>query len=121
MAAFQVQGNYIYRLISANTDNPTVVTQGPTNLMAILWYSVGSGGKFVKIYDKDTTPTILDTPILTARMSGATTSSSVAGFPTNGIFCEDGLSFRLTADVADNDNTAVSANDIWIWLIYQIV
>lgn len=121
MAAFQVQGNYIYRLISANSDNPTIVFQGACNLMAIMFYSVVAGAKFIKIYDQDTTPSILDTPIFTYRMAGATTSSSASGIPSNGIFLEDGLSFRLTANVEDNDNTAVSANDVWIWLVYQVV
>ena len=121
MSAFQVQGNYIYRLISANSDNPTIVFQGPCNLVSILWYSVASGGKFIKIYDQDTTPSASNTPVLTVRMSGATTSSSVSGIPNNGIFLEDGLSFRLTGAVEDNDNTAVTANDIWVWLVYQVI
>lgn len=121
MAAFQVQGNYIYRLISANSDNPTVVTQGPTNLLAILWYSVAAGGKFIKIYNQETSPTSANTPVFTYRMAGATTSSAAPGIPVNGFFCEDGLSFRLTGAVDDNDNTAVSAGDVWVWLVYQVV
>jgi len=121
MSAFQVQGNYIYRLISANSDNPTVVFQGASNLVAILWYSVGAGGKFIKIYDQDTTPSILDTPIFTYRIAGATTSSSVPGIPVDGIFLEDGLSFRITGAVEDNDNTAVTAGDVWVWLVYKVI
>lgn len=121
MGAFQVQGNYIYRLIAANSDNPTIVFQGPCNLKSIFWYSVGSTGKFIKIYNQDTTPSILNTPIFTARMSGTTTSSSVSGFPVEGIFLDDGLSFRLTVNGADDDNTAVTAGDVWVWLVYEVV
>lgn len=73
--------------------------------------------RYLKFYDKATAPTASDTPIRTYALP----ASSITSLYTveMGIEFLNGISIRGTQLLADNDNTAPSANDIVVnigWL-----
>jgi hypothetical protein len=69
-----------------------------------------ASARFVKLYDKATAPTSADTPIRTYSIPASTT----VALPVTeaGIEFLIGISIRGTTLLADNDNTAPTANDI---------
>lgn len=130
--AYVDQGYITERIdVSASNDNATVFFDGKAEVLGFI-YLVGSsvGAIFVKLYDKNTLPTSSDTPILTARMF--TTTSAQVGYPQTqqirkyfpNIFCENGISIRITGGVADNDTSnppMLVTPPRWLWIVYKKV
>jgi hypothetical protein len=114
-----------YRLfhhaLSAASTNATVVKSSPASVGLITVFHIGGGGgggndnRFVKIYNKATTPTSSDTPILTLVVHRNETAVIAPAIP---LFLSEGLSYRMTANYADSDNTAVSAGELAINIAY---
>lgn len=72
--------------------------------------------RYLKVYDKATAPTSSDTPIRTYALPASSISSLAIG--SAGIEFLNGISIRGTQLLADNDNTAPSANDIVVNIGY---
>lgn len=72
--------------------------------------------RFVKLYDKATAASSSDTPVMTIELPATMTLQLTL---PQGIEFLTGISVRATNLVADNDNTAPSANDVVVnvgWL-----
>ncbi|SRR5258706_1532966 len=69
-----------------------------------------AAARYLKFYDKATAPTASDTPIRTYALP----ATSITALPISeaGIEFLVGISIRGTVLIADNDNTAPTANDI---------
>lgn len=103
---------------SAASTNATLVKAAPASVGLITIFHVSGGGgsnRFVKIYNKATTPTASDVPILTLV---AHNNDTVAIVPAIPLFLSEGLSYRMTANYADSDNTAISAGELAINIAY---
>ena len=74
-----------------------------TGLFAGIKYS------YLKIYDKATTPTSSDTPKLLFKLSNGADFTLQS---TNGIKFNNGISIRITRNIAFNDNTAIGVNEV---------
>jgi len=100
----------VARLIAAaNTDNPTAIASSAgASLRHVTGYNAKAGVLYFKLYDKATAPAAADTPILTIAI-GASQNFSI---PLQGLKVTNGIGFRLVTGSADNDNTAVAANDV---------
>lgn len=110
-------GLTISRLISAATTNATVVKASAGQLFGWYIFNVNSSVRYLKIYNKATSPTVgTDTPILTIAIPAA--NGANVEF-TNGIACSAGIGFALTTGVADADTAAVAANEITVNLLYK--
>ena len=122
--AFNNKGTKIVRVVLTSSTNPTIVFSGKAIIQHILIYSSIAGGIFVKLYDKNTTPTNSDIPIMTNRFNTATSGAYpqiTAGVKrTLDCFCENGIAFRTTVNVEDNDNTGITipSGVKWIWIEY---
>lgn len=66
--------------------------------------------RYVKLYDKATAPSSSDTPLLTLAIPAGQISRLF--FDKEGPAFGTGLGIRGVTGVADNDNTAPTANDI---------
>jgi len=107
-----------HHALSAASTNATVLKSAPASIGLITVFHISGGGvdnKFVKIYNKATTPTASDTPILTLVVHNNQTTAIVPSIP---LFLSEGLSYRMTANYADSDNTAVAAGELAINLAY---
>jgi hypothetical protein len=102
---------------SAASTNATVVKSAPASIgLLSMFHASGSGGsKFVKIYNKATTPTASDVPIFTFVIRPNETINIVPAIP---FFFDQGLSYRMTANYADSDNTGVAAGELAINVAY---
>jgi hypothetical protein len=72
--------------------------------------------RFVKLYNKSTTPSSSDTPLMTLAippMAGANVEF------TNGIAFSSGIGVRATTGVADSDTGAPTTNDVIVNLLYS--
>lgn len=100
----------VIRLLSAlATDNATAAVSRPCALKGIQGYNAKTTPVYLKLYDETTVPVSTDTPKKTIYLPA--TSAFAIDFPA-GVDFANGLGFRLTAGVADNDATALVAGDI---------
>jgi len=111
-------GASISKTISAASTNGTNVKGSAGLLYAILVSNVNAAVRYLKLYDKATTPTVgTDTPVLTMLVPPSN-GGFVIQFPV-GITFSNGIGFGLTTGVADNDTGAVSASEHVVNLIYK--
>jgi hypothetical protein len=82
------------------------------------WYIGNNSGsvRFVKLYDKATTPTSADTPKVTLQIPANSAANVLA---VAGIDFTTGIGVRGTTGVADNDTGAPSANDLVVNIFYK--
>jgi hypothetical protein len=109
-----------HHALSAASTNATVVKSSPASVGLITAFHIGGGSggndnRFVKIYNKATTPTSSDTPILTLVVHR---NETVVIAPSIHLFLSEGLSYRMTANYADADNTAIAAGELAINVAY---
>lgn len=109
-----------YKLISAATTNATNIKTSAAVLKSINVGSLSTAPVYVKFYDKASTPTVgTDVPAWTILIPGGTTGSgNNPPLPSGGIAFLTGLSFAITAGIADTDTTAVVASQVALNLSY---
>lgn len=95
---------------SLATVNATLLRGSPARLNFLHATNIGAAAAFLKVYDKATAPAATDTPKLVIRLA-ATTGNERIPFPS-GLFFENGLGIRITGALADNDATAVGADEV---------
>lgn len=81
------------------------------------WHLSNSGAAiaYVKFYDKATAATSSDTPVLTIALGIGVTISAMLPFA---LPFAAGIGIRAVTGVADNNNTAVGANEVVANLFY---
>ncbi len=82
------------------------------------WFlaNLATATRYVKLYDKATTPSNADTPLLTIALPAGAAANVVANA---GIDFLNGIGICVTVGVADNDNTAPTTNDVIVNLLYR--
>jgi len=100
-----------YHATSAATTNDTLVATGSRAISFLSVFHVGNGNtnRFFKLYNKATAPISADTPIMTLVIHP---SATVVITPAIQLACSLGIGYRMTANYANNDNTAISANEL---------
>jgi len=78
-------------------------------------HNVSASGRYVKFYDKATTPTSSDTPVLRFYLPPSTSPPPIEG-PYQFL---NGIQFRITAGQADNDTTNATAGDVIVNVGYN--
>lgn len=97
-------------LSSAATTNATIVKAAPGYVKAIALYNAAGSARYLKFYNKGTTPTVgTDTPFLTYYIPAG--GMWFIDRP-EGVFFDVGISFAITGAAADADTTAIAAGDI---------
>jgi hypothetical protein len=101
------------KTISAATTNATVVKASAGKLGGWFLSNVNASPRYLKVYNKATSPTVgTDVPVLTIIIPGNTAGAGANLESTNGLLFSTGISFAITTGVADNDATAVAANEL---------
>lgn len=82
-----------------------------------------AGVKFLKLYDKATTPSEADTPVARIAIPGLTTGAvsniDLRDENGKGLFFAAGIARRCVGAVADNSTTALSASDVLVNIFYR--
>jgi hypothetical protein len=94
-------------LTAAASDNPTLVKSSAGTVTQVSGLSAAAGTRFLKMYDKATTPASTDTP----RMTYPIPAGSAFVFDCRDSYA-NGIGFRITTGVADNDTGALTSGDI---------
>lgn len=111
---------YSYIAAAASNQDSQLVKGSAGTLYGIVVVNVNAALRYLKVYDKASGPTSADTPKLRLPIPAATTGNGVAfPLPACGVEFTLGIAFRLTTGMADNDATAVTANDAVVNLIYK--
>lgn len=97
-----------YRMLSAAaSDNAQVAVNTPCSCKGIEGLNVKTAALFLKIYDMNTVPTSANTPVKTLPLAASQPFTFYPEFTF-----QNGIAFRITAGVADADNTALVAGDV---------
>lgn len=103
---------------STASTNSNLVRGSAGNLYNILATNTSASPRYLKIYNKATAPTVgTDTPILTITLPA--NSFTPIHFGAVGYRHSLGIGIGITANAADNDTTAILANEVKL-LISQI-
>ena len=99
------------RVKSAATINATTLKATAGNLYGFILSNRSSKGRYIKFYDKASAPNpATDTPKFTVFLEPAVMQPPFE--PTFPIFFTSGISYTITTNVADTDNTAVAVDDV---------
>jgi len=111
-------GASLSKTISAASTNGTNVKGSAGVLYGILACNLNASARYIKLYDKATTPTVgTDTPVLTMLLPPSN-GGFVLSFPV-GISFSNGIGFGLTTGIADADTGSVSASEHAVNLLYK--
>lgn len=98
--------------------NATVLKTGQfifTNWVAVS----GSTARWVKFYDLASNPGTSDVPFLVIKTNASLHITGQTSLPPGGVFIKNGLAIRITANAAENDDTAVTAGDVILKYFYR--
>jgi hypothetical protein len=121
----------IFRYTNAATTNATVVKASP-GIIGEMSFSAGTYNSwpsndgtmmYLKLYDKATTPTSADIPIFVIAWSLWYQTFAGGGglrWPTSGFKFQNGISFRIVAGIADNNNTNAQAANSMVMNIFYV-
>ena len=116
-----IEGLVPYHLVAAATTNATVLVAGPGTLGSVVVSSVNAAARYLKFYNKATTPApATDTPAWVVPIPGNTAGAAFSASIPAGLRFTTGISFAIVTGIADTDNTAVAASEIVISLGYAV-
>lgn len=112
-------GTTPYKLTSLASTNANVVKNSGGNLYSIIAIGLTSTVRFLKLYNKATTPTVgTDVPVMTIPIPANTQGAGVALPFSMGVNFPLGIGIAITSGSADNDTGAVGAGDVIVNLTY---
>ena len=106
------------RIITAATTNDTNVKASAGKVYAITGTNTSAGLKYLKLYNKATTPTVgTDTPLLTFALPVGAFNFDLAG--SVGADFSAGIGYGVTGAAGDADTTATAVNDVIASITYK--
>jgi hypothetical protein len=112
-------GTTPYKLISLATTNANVVKASPGNLYSIVAIGLTSTVRYLKLYNKATSPTVgTDVPLMTIPVPANTQGAGISIPFSMGVNFPLGIALSITSGLADNDTGTILANDVVINLTY---
>lgn len=113
------QGASVTRFLSAASNNATVVKASAGRVLAISVNNVNASARYLKLYDKATTPApATDNALLKLVIPLAATSAVHLAFP-GGVKFANGIGFALVTGISDTDNTSVSASEHVVNVVFD--
>jgi hypothetical protein len=109
-----------FTLVSAATDNSTVVKGTMGTIGNITAINVSGTIHYLKFYNKDTAPNpALDTPIAVYPIPASTSGAGLTvNFPS-GLRFSKGISFVIVKGIASNNNTPANSNAVVVTIAYK--
>ena len=112
-------GTTPYKLIATASTNANVIKNSGGNLYSIIAIGLTSTVRYLKLYNKATTPVVgTDVPIMTIPIPANTQGAGVAIPFSMGVNFPLGIGIAITSGSADNDTGAVGAGDVIVNLTY---
>lgn len=117
-ASYQTDASVGASYTALSSVNATVLKSGQfifTNWVAVS----GSTARWIKFYDLATNPATTDAPFLVIKTNASLHITGQTSLPPGGVFIKNGLAIRITANAAENDDTAVTAGDVILKYFYR--
>lgn len=113
-------GLTMHRTLSAATTNATNVKSSAGQVYALQVFNVNAAARYLKLYNSASAPTAgAGTPVKTYVIPGNTAGNGFTIEVSKGMAFSSGIGFTITAAMADNDTTAVAANEIVVNIDYK--
>lgn len=107
-------GCSVSSFLSTAAVQSTAIKASAGQVYSVQFFNLNAAARYVRLYNQTTAPATTDTANIVWRgmIPGNTAGAGfVAEFP-NGLAFSTGIGMRVTAAVADNDGTALAANEI---------
>jgi hypothetical protein len=104
------------RICDASTQN-VVVKSAAGVIGAIQVSNTDTSAVYVKLYNQTTAPTSANTPALVFAVQPNTTLS-IGAYAVPGLRFATGIGLRVTAGIANNDNTSITADKVIVSIQY---
>lgn len=112
-------GTIPFSLLAVANTNATLVKRGAGRLVSIIAVNINAAVRYLKFYDMDKVPTAgSGIPVRRYAIPASTTGLGFVITPAVPMGFSAGLAFTITGGVADNDASAISANDVILTLEY---
>lgn len=116
LTAGTVTGATLHKAISAASTNATNVKSSGGKVYHIIAINLNAAIRYLKLYNKASAPTVgTDTPVAVIPLPP---NVPVVIATAVGMQMSTGISYALTTGIADNDNSAVAANEILVNIQY---
>jgi len=115
LTSSSVVGGTVHRIKSAANVNATLVSNTGRNVYQIFLQNNGASTRFVRFYNKSSAPVTSDTPLFTVVLPAGAERVIQPSAP---IRFGSGLAYNITGAVADNDATAVGADEVHGFILY---
>jgi hypothetical protein len=114
-----VNGTTPYKLISLASTNANVVKASPGNLYSIVAIGLTNTVRYLKLYNKATTPSVgTDIPVMTIPIPANTQGAGIAIPFSMGVNFPLGIGIAITSGSADNNTGVILAGDVIVNLTY---
>ena len=105
-----------YQMVSAASTNAVVVNRlRNQRLVGFYIYNSNAAARWVRLYSLDNTAPVAGAPVMLSI--GVPPQREAVMTLSEGILFPNGMQMRITAGAANNDNTAVGANDVTVNLL----
>lgn len=105
--------------ILGSSTNSTVVKASAGQVFSIQAFNKSSSIRYLKLYNKATSPDETDTPVKVLVIPASTDGAGLILDQPQGLAFSTGIAYRVTGGIANNDTTSTSANDGTISLDYK--
>jgi len=110
-----------YSFLSTSAVQAAAIKASAGQVYAMQFYNLNANARYVRLYNQSTSPGSVDTANIKWRgiIPGSTAGT---GFVVNiepGLEFSNGIGIRVTAAVADNDNSSLAANEIVGNILYK--
>ena len=114
-----INGTTPYKLISTASTNANVIKNTGGNLYSIIAIGLTSTVRYLKLYNKSTTPSVgTDVPIMTIPIPANTQGAGISIPFSMGINFSNGIGIAITSGSADNDTGVIGAGDVIVNFSY---
>lgn len=111
-------GGTLSGITSAASNNSTALKGSAGQVYDLLACNGSAAVKYVKLYNKATAPTCgTDTPVLRITVPASNCAPPISS--NIGLAFSLGIGYCIVTGVADTDNTAVAANDVFLSIGYK--
>jgi len=103
-----------WSMLCTNAAISVSVKSSPGQIYGLSMFSTSAAPCFARIYDMASAPASTDTASIIKRLvcPGNTQGAGLIQSILTGLQCATGVGIRITAGIADNDNTALPANAV---------
>ena len=114
--AYEADSNEVASHLSTASVNDVVLVEGPCRFVGANYNGAGTA-RWIKFYDLARAPLTSDEPIIKFRTT--VNAPTMTPVPDGGIWCVNGLAIRITVNVGESDDTAITAGEVGLRAYYS--